>query len=66
MGDRIVGVAQGENGPLTDVLGWRLDDTVRLIRGEADSVVMLDILPVDAGPDGKHKLVSLVRKKDHT
>ena len=63
VGDRIVGVAQGENGPLTDVLGWRLDDTVRLIRGEADSLVMLDILPVDAGPDGKHKLVSLVRKK---
>lgn len=63
VGDRIVGVAQGENGPLTDVLGWRLDDTVRLIRGEADSVVMLDILPVDSGPDGKHKLVSLVRKK---
>lgn len=63
VGDRIVGVAQGENGTLTDVLGWRLDDTVRLIRGEADSVVMLDILPVAAGPDGKHKLVSLVRKK---
>ena len=63
VGDRIVGVAQGENGQLTDVLGWRLDDTVRLIRGEADSVVMLDILPVDSGPDGKHKLVSLVRKK---
>ncbi|HSG22137.1 MAG TPA: PDZ domain-containing protein, partial [Azonexus sp.] len=63
VGDRIVGVAQGEKGTLTDVLGWRLDDTVHLIRGEADSVVVLDILPVDAGPDGKHKLVSLVRKK---
>ncbi len=63
VGDRIIGVAQGENGTLTDVLGWRLDDTVRLIRGEADSVVVLDILPVDAGPDGKHKQVSLIRKK---
>lgn len=63
IGDRIVGVAQGENGAMTDILGWRLDDTVRLIRGEADSVVVLDILPADAGPDGKHKLVSLVRKK---
>lgn len=63
VGDRIIGVAQGENGTLTDVVGWRLDDTVRLIRGEADSVVVLDILPVDAGPDGKHKQVSLVRKK---
>jgi len=62
IGDRIVGVAQGENAAMTDVLGWRLDDTVRLIRGAADSVVVLDVLPADAGPDGKHKLVSLVRK----
>ncbi len=63
VGDRIVGVAQGERGTVTDVLGWRLDDTVALIRGAADSVVVLDLLPADAGPDGKHKLVPLVRKK---
>jgi carboxyl-terminal processing protease len=62
IGDRIVGVAQGERGVMTDVLGWRLDDTVALIRGAADSVVLLDVLPAGAGPDGKHKLVSLVRK----
>ena len=63
IGDRIVGVAQGESGVMTDVMGWRLDDTVALIRGAADSVVVLDVLPADAGPDGKHKLVSLIRKK---
>jgi carboxyl-terminal processing protease len=63
IGDRIVGVAQGEGGVMTDVMGWRLDDTVALIRGAADSVVVLDVLPADAGPDGKHKLVSLIRKK---
>ena len=62
IGDRIVGVAQGEGGVMTDVMGWRLDDTVALIRGAADSVVVLDVLPAEAGPDGKHKLVSLVRK----
>lgn len=62
-GDRIVGVAQGETGTMTDVIGWRLDDTVALIRGAADTVVRLDILPAGAGPDGKHRLVSLVRKK---
>jgi carboxyl-terminal processing protease len=62
IGDRIVGVAQGESGVMTDVLGWRLDDAVALIRGAADSVVLLDVLPADAGPDGKHKLVSLIRK----
>ena len=63
IGDRIVGVAQGEGGPMTDVMGWRLDDTVALIRGTADTVVQLDVLPAESGPDAKHKLVSLVRKK---
>lgn len=63
VGDRIVGVAQGEHTTMTEVLGWRLDDTVALIRGTSDSVVMLDVLPEDVGPDGKHKLISLIRKK---
>ena len=62
IGDRIVGVAQGKSGVMTDVVGWRLDDAVALIRGAPDSVVLLDVLPADAGPDGKHKLISLVRK----
>jgi carboxyl-terminal processing protease len=63
VGDRIVGVGQGDNGPIVEVMGWRIDDTVALIRGAEDSVVLLDVLPVEAGPDGKHKLISLVRKK---
>ena len=62
VGDRIVGVAQGKSGAMTDVLGWRMDDTVALIRGMPDTVVLLDVLPADAGADGIHKLVSLVRK----
>lgn len=63
VGDRIVGVAQGQDGGMTDVLGWRLDDTVALIRGAAESTVLLDVLPATAGPDGAHQVVSLVRKK---
>lgn len=62
-GDRIVGVAQGENSVMIDVVGWRLDDTVAQIRGAADSVVVLDILPADATSDGEHKLVSLIRRR---
>ena len=62
-GDRIVGVTQGEGGAVADVVGWRLDDAVRLIRGSADSVVVLDVLPADAGPAGKTQSLSLVRKK---
>lgn len=62
-GDRIVGVGQGEVSAPVDVMGWRIDDAVALIRGTENSVVRLDILPAEAGPDGKHKLISLIRKK---
>ncbi|MET0265141.1 MAG: carboxy terminal-processing peptidase [Duganella sp.] len=63
VGDRIVAVAKDEKTPLTEVLGWRLDDVVALIRGPKDSTVKLEIIPADAGPDGKHAFVSLVRQK---
>jgi carboxyl-terminal processing protease len=62
VGDRIVGVGQGESGAMEDVLGRRLDDTVTLIRGTADSTVRLDVLPAEAGPDGPHRIVTLIRK----
>ena len=63
VGDRIVGVGQGTSGPITDVVGWRLDDVVDHIRGPKDTTVRLEVLPVDAGPDGKHVQIALVRKK---
>ncbi len=61
VGDRIVGVAQGD-APLVDIVGWRQDDAVQLIRGALDTVVRLEILPAEAGLDGPHKIVTLVRK----
>ncbi len=63
VGDRITGVGQDANGPIKEVVGTRLDEVVQLIRGTKGSVVRLDILPADAGPDGKHKIISLVRDK---
>ncbi|MDB5907254.1 MAG: tail-specific protease [Massilia sp.] len=63
VGDRIVGVAQGDTPAFTEVLGWRIDDVVQLVRGAKDSVVRLDVLPVDVGTDGKHVTVAMVRKK---
>ena len=62
VGDRIVGVAQGADGLMDDVVNWRLDDTVALIRGKVDSTVRLDILPADSGPDASNKTVVLIRK----
>ena len=61
-GDRIVGVAQGAAGPMEDVVGWRLDDTVALIRGRVDSTVRLDVLPAADGPDASNKTLVLIRK----
>ncbi|GGC10375.1 tail-specific protease [Pseudoduganella buxea] len=63
VGDRIMAVGQNESGPLTDVLGWRIDDVVQQIRGAKDSTVRLQVLPADAGPDGKPVTIALVRKK---
>ena len=62
-GDRIIGVAQGKDGQMQDVVGWRLDDVVDKIRGKKNTVVRLEILPAETGLDGVHKTVELVRKK---
>lgn len=62
-GDRILAVGQGKTGPMVDVVGWRIDDVTALIRGKKGTVVRLEILPADAGLDGKHELVTLVRDK---
>lgn len=59
--DRITGVAQGDKGDMVDVVGWRLDDVVQLIRGPKGSVVRLQILPAGAPPGSPEKIIRLVR-----
>ncbi|WP_028747934.1 carboxy terminal-processing peptidase [Rhizobium mesoamericanum] len=63
VGDRIIGVGQGKDGAIKEVVGTRLDEVVQLIRGKKGSVVRLEILPADAGPEGAHRVISLVRDK---
>jgi len=60
-GDRIAGVAQGENGRMIDVIGWRLDDVVKLIRGHKNTIVRLQVLPAGALPGSAEKTLVLVR-----
>lgn len=59
--DRITGVAQGLEGEVEDVIGWRLDDVVDLIRGPADSVVRLEIIPANAAPGSPKTMIDLTR-----
>jgi carboxyl-terminal processing protease len=63
VGDRILAIGEGTSGPMVDVIGWRLDDVVKHIRGKKDTTVRLEILPSDAGVDGKHEMITLVRQK---
>ena len=59
--DKIIGVAQGTDGAMVDVIGWRLDDVVDLIRGPVDTVVRLHIIPAGALPGNSDKEISLTR-----
>ncbi|MGF1684244.1 carboxy terminal-processing peptidase [Photobacterium minamisatsumaniensis] len=59
-GDRIVGVAQ-DGKDVVDVIGWRLDDVVQLIKGPKGSKVKLEILP--EGNNAKSYDVTIVRDK---
>ncbi|WP_256646127.1 carboxy terminal-processing peptidase [Thermomonas paludicola] len=62
-GDRIVGVGQGSSGEMKDVIGWRIDDVVQMIRGAANTQVRLDVVPAEAPLDSKPQLVQLTRAK---
>ncbi len=46
--DRIVGVAQGKDGEMVDVMYMKLQKVVDMIRGEKGSVVRLKVNPSDA------------------
>jgi carboxyl-terminal processing protease len=61
--DKIIGVAQGEDGEMVDVIGWRTNDVVKLIRGPKDSIVRLLILQASDGANALPKEIKLVRDK---
>jgi len=61
--DRIIGVAQGDEGSIEDVVGWRIDDVVDLIRGPKGSKVRLQILAKDSGLDGPSKEIIISRDR---
>ena len=61
--DRITAVGQGADGAMTDVIGWRLDDVVQLIRGKVNTVVRLQLLPSGATPGSTERVLQLTRNK---
>ncbi|MDY0083508.1 MAG: carboxy terminal-processing peptidase, partial [Ignavibacteriaceae bacterium] len=61
--DKIIGVAQGEDGEFEDIIGWRITDAVKLIRGKAGTKVRLQIIKVGSDLNSKPIEISLVRDK---
>lgn len=61
--DRIIGVGQDKSGEMVDVVGWRLDDVVALIRGPQGSHVRLLIQPGKASTDATERVVTLPRTR---
>ena len=60
--DRIVAVGQGADGDMQDVIGWRLDEVVELIRGPKGTTVKLEVIPAKGKSDSR-KQITIVRNK---
>ncbi|WP_345213145.1 carboxy terminal-processing peptidase [Mucilaginibacter gynuensis] len=61
--DRIVGVAQGKTGEFQNIVGWRTENAISLIRGTKGTTVRLEILPSGVNTSSKPKIVEMVREK---
>ena len=59
--DKIIGVLDNESNDLIDVIGWELDEVVKLIRGPKNTNVTLQILPTGSNPDSNPYLLTLER-----
>ena len=62
-GDRIVGVGQGSEDDIVDVIGWRLDEVVHLIRGPKGTVVYLKIIPTNSANEHETNIIKITRDK---
>lgn len=61
--DRIMGVGQGDDGEMVDVVGWRIDDVVQLIRGKKGTIVRLQLLRAGESVGAPTDTIALVRDK---
>ena len=61
VGDKVMAVGQGADGPMVDVVGWRIDEVVHLVRGKGGSSVRLGIIGSET--DAKLSEITLVRER---
>lgn len=61
--DRIVAVGQGKQGDLVNVIGWRIDEVVDLIRGPKGTYVRLEIIPAKNKASESTEVIAIKREK---
>jgi carboxyl-terminal processing protease len=61
--DFITSVGQGLEGEMVNVIGWRLDDVVQLIRGKKDTIVRLEILSSNSADSSLGRIIQITRNK---
>ncbi len=61
--DKIIGVGQGKDGEIVDVIGWRIDDVVHLIRGPKGTIVRLAIIKNGKTIESPPDTISILRDK---
>ncbi|HEX3386539.1 MAG TPA: PDZ domain-containing protein, partial [Mucilaginibacter sp.] len=62
-GDKIVAVGQGQQGPYQNVIGWRIEIAIALIRGTKGTTVRLQVIPKGSNNASKPMTVAMVREK---
>ncbi len=63
VGDRVLAVGEGDTGPMQPAAGLDLPGVVALTRGQAGSVVRLQLLAADAPVGDRGRLVTLTRRE---
>jgi C-terminal processing protease CtpA/Prc len=61
-GDRILGLAQGDNAFL-DAHNLSLQDVVKMVRGDPGTLLQLQVLPADAPEGATPRTISIVREQ---
>ena len=61
--DKVISIRQGEEEIVQDVIGWRIDDVVDLIRGKSGTKVEIEFLSSDSLNENIKKKVLLTREE---
>jgi carboxyl-terminal processing protease len=58
--DKIVGVGEGPDGPIEDIVDMKLNDVVKKIRGKRGTIVRLEVDPAD---NSERKVLTITRDR---